>query len=168
MEESRESTLSSKIALLRRARASHLCFDAAAAYRINCFAIHAISAGLRHIRGIKSTRPLKQAWRSGIFMSRLRRSGPDAYIIPPMPAPPAGIAGVSSLMLATTLSVVSSVLATLVAFCRALLVTFAGSRMPALTISTYSSFRASKPTPTSDSRTLFMITLPSSPAFAAM
>ena len=42
-------------------------FDAAAAYRINCFAIHAISAGLRHIRDIKSTRPLKQAWRSGIL-----------------------------------------------------------------------------------------------------
>ena len=39
--------------------------DAAASYRINCFAIHAISAGLRHIRDIKSTRPLKQAWRSG-------------------------------------------------------------------------------------------------------
>lgn len=37
----------------------------AAAYRINCFAIHAISAGLRHIRDIKNTRPLKQAWRSG-------------------------------------------------------------------------------------------------------
>ena len=67
MEESRESTLSSKIALLRRARASHLCFDAAAAYRINCFAIHAISAGLRHIRDIKNTRFPKQAWRSGIL-----------------------------------------------------------------------------------------------------
>lgn len=38
-----------------------------------------------------------------------------SYIIPPIP-PPAGIAGVSSLMLATTDSVVSSVLATLVAF----------------------------------------------------
>jgi len=38
-----------------------------------------------------------------------------AYIIPPMPAP-AGIAGVSSLIFATTLSVVSRVLATLVAF----------------------------------------------------
>lgn len=47
--------------------ASHLCFDAAVSYRINCFAIHAISAGLRHIRDIKSTRPLKQAWRSGIL-----------------------------------------------------------------------------------------------------
>ena len=39
----------------------------------------------------------------------------------------AGIAGVSSLMLATTDSVVSNVEATLVAFCRALLVTLAGS-----------------------------------------
>ena len=39
--------------------------------------------------------------------------------------PPAGIAGVSSLMLATTDSVVRRVDATLVAFCSALLVTFA-------------------------------------------
>ena len=39
-----------------------------------------------------------------------------AYIIPPLPAPPAGIAGVSSLMFATTDSVVSKVDATLVAF----------------------------------------------------
>ena len=37
------------------------------------------------------------------------------YIIPPMPAP-AGIAGASSLIFATTLSVVRKVLATLVAF----------------------------------------------------
>ena len=59
-----------------------------------------------------------------------------AYIMPMPPAPPAGIAGVSSLMLATTDSVVSSVLATLVAFCRALLVTFAGSRIPASIIFT--------------------------------
>ena len=71
-------------------------------------------------------------------------------------------------MFATTDSVVSNVEATLVAFCRALLVTLAGSRIPALTISTYSSFKASKPTPTSDSLTLLMITLPSRPAFAAM
>lgn len=56
------------------------------------------------------------------------------YIIPPMP-PPAGIGGSGSLMLATTDSVVSRVAATLVAFCKALLVTLAGSRMPALTIS---------------------------------
>ena len=40
-----------------------------------------------------------------------------------MPAPPAGIAGASSLILATTDSVVRSVEATLVAFCNALLVT---------------------------------------------
>ena len=39
----------------------------------------------------------------------------NAYIIPPIP-PPAGIAGASSLMLATTDSVVRSVDATLVAF----------------------------------------------------
>ena len=40
----------------------------------------------------------------------------------------------------TTDSVVRRVDATLVAFCNALLVTFAGSRMPAFTISVYSSF----------------------------
>ena len=60
------------------------------------------------------------------------------YIIPMPPAPPAG-AGVSSLMFATTDYVVSRVLATLVAFWRALLVTFAGSRIPASTMFTYSS-----------------------------
>ena len=55
-----------------------------------------------------------------------------SYIIPPMPPmPPAGIAGASSLILATTDSVVSNVEATLVAFWSALLVTFAGSRIPA-------------------------------------
>ena len=43
-----------------------------------------------------------------------------------MPAPPAGIAGASSLILATTDSVVRSVEATLVAFFNALLVTLAG------------------------------------------
>ena len=54
------------------------------------------------------------------------------YIIPPMPPiPPAGIAGASSLIFATTDSVVSNVEATLVAFWSALLVTFAGSRIPA-------------------------------------
>ena len=58
------------------------------------------------------------------------------YIMPPMP--PAGIAGAAwgSLMVATADSVVSRVLATLVAFSSAVLVTFAGSRMPSLTIST--------------------------------
>ena len=39
-----------------------------------------------------------------------------SYIIPPIPAPPAGAAGAGSLMLATTDSVVSRVAATLVAF----------------------------------------------------
>ena len=61
------------------------------------------------------------------------------YIIPMPPAPPAGIAGVSSLIVDTTDSVVNSVDATLVAFCNALRVTFAGSRIPSFTISTYSS-----------------------------
>ena len=64
--------------------------------------------------------------------------GSALHYIMPIP-PPAGIAGVSSLMLATKDSVVSRVDATLVAFCSALLVTFAGSRIPALIISTYSS-----------------------------
>ena len=56
--------------------------------------------------------------------------------------------------------------ATLVAFCRALLVTLTGSRIPAPTMSTYFSFRASNPTPGSDSLTLLIITEPSRPAFA--
>ena len=71
-------------------------------------------------------------------------------------------------MLATTVSVVSSVDATLVAFWRALMVTLVGSRIPASIISTYSSLYASNPTPTGDSFTLLIITEPSSPAFAAM
>ena len=65
----------------------------------------------------------------------MRRRSFLYHIIPPMPAP-AGAAGVSSLMFATTDSVVSKVEATLVAFCSALLVTFAGSRIPASIIST--------------------------------
>ena len=89
------------------------------------------------------------------------------YIMP-IPGAPAGIAGVSSLMLETTASVVRSVPATLVAFCNALLVTFAGSRIPFFTMSTYSSCKASNPVPTSLSLTLLMITEPSSPALAAM
>ena len=86
----------------------------------------------------------------------------------PMPGLPAGIAGVSSLIFATTDSVVSKVAATEVAFCSALLVTLTGSKMPAFTISTYSSAVASKPMPTSESFTLLIITAPSKPAFAAM
>ena len=89
------------------------------------------------------------------------------YIIP-MPAPPAGIAGVSSLMFATADSVVRSVDATDVAFWRALLVTLTGSRIPLATMSTYSSVAALKPIPASDSFTLLIITAPSSPAFAAI
>ena len=58
--------------------------------------------------------------------------------MPPMP-PPAGIGGTSSLILATADSVVRKVDATDVAFCNAERVTLAGSRIPALTISTYSS-----------------------------
>lgn len=60
------------------------------------------------------------------------------HIIPSMP-PPWGIAGAGSLMLATQASVVRKVEATLVAFCRALLVTFVGSMMPTSTMFTYSS-----------------------------
>ena len=85
-----------------------------------------------------------------------------------MPAPPAGIAGVSSLMFATADSVVRSVDATDVAFWRALLVTLTGSRIPLATMSTYSSVAALKPIPASDSFTLLIITAPSSPAFAAI
>ena len=71
-------------------------------------------------------------------------------------------------MFATTDSVVNNVEATLVAFCNALLVTLAGSRIPAFTISTYSSLYASNPIPGSDSLTLLIITEPSNPAFAAI
>ena len=58
-----------------------------------------------------------------------------------------GIAGCGSFFVATTDSVVRSVDATLVAFWSADLVTFTGSRIPALTISQYSSVRALKPNP---------------------
>lgn len=59
------------------------------------------------------------------------------YIMPG--APPAGMGGMGSLILQTAASVVRKLEATLVAFCRALLVTLAGSRMPASIMSTYSS-----------------------------
>lgn len=68
---------------------------------------------------------------SGHSRSRIRQN----YIIP-IPPGAAGIAGVSSLIVETTDSVVRSVDATLFAFCSALLVTLAGSRIPSLTIST--------------------------------
>ena len=54
-----------------------------------------------------------------------------------------------------------------VAFCRALLVTLTGSRIPDSTMSTYSSVAALKPVPGADSFTLLMITAPSRPAFAS-
>ena len=85
----------------------------------------------------------------------------------PIP-PPAGIAGAGSLVFATTDSVVNNVDATLVAFWSALLVTLAGSRIPAFTMSTYSSLYASKPIPGSASFTLLIITDPSKPALAAI
>lgn len=74
----------------------------------------------------------------GCLFLFLRCSG--YYIIPmPPPMPPAGIAGASSLMSATTDSVVRNVEATDVAFCNAVLVTFTGSIIPASIIFTYSS-----------------------------
>ena len=60
----------------------------------------------------------------------------NAYIIPPMPAPPAGIAGSGAGISATAASVVSSVDATDTAFWSADLVTFAGSMIPLATMST--------------------------------
>ena len=54
-------------------------------------------------------------------------------------------------MFATADSVVSNVEATDVAFCRALLVTLTGSRIPDSTMSTYSSVAALKPVPGADS-----------------
>ena len=61
----------------------------------------------------------------------------NAYIIPIPAGAPAGIAGASSLIFATTDSVVNNVEATDVAFCNALLVTLAGSMIPFSTMSTY-------------------------------
>ena len=61
------------------------------------------------------------------------------YIMPIPGFPPAGAAGAGSLIVDTAASVVSRDDATDVAFCRALLVTLAGSRIPASIISTYSS-----------------------------
>ena len=86
----------------------------------------------------------------------------------PMPGFPAGIGGCGSLIWETADSVVSSVAATELAFSKADLVTFTGSRIPVSTISTYSPVRALYPIPTFASRTLFTITAPSSPAFSAI
>ena len=70
------------------------------------------------------------------ILIHILRSNTD-YII--MLGSAAGAMGAGSLMVATTDSVVSRVEATEVAFCRALLVTLAGSRMPASTMLTYTS-----------------------------
>lgn len=71
-------------------------------------------------------------------LRRLKEPTPhDKYYIIPMPPPPiGGIAGVSSLISATTDSVVNSVEATEVAFCNAERVTFTGSMIPASIIFT--------------------------------
>lgn len=91
----------------------------------------------------------------------------NAYIIPIPAGAPAGIAGASSLIFATTDSVVNNVEATDVAFCNALLVTLAGS-IPFSTMSTYSPCNASNPFPISASFTLLTITAPSRPALTAI
>ena len=90
------------------------------------------------------------------------------YIIPIPAGAPAGIAGASSLIFATTDSVVNNVEATDVAFCNALLVTLAGSMIPFSSMSTYSPCNASNPFPISASFTLLTITAPSRPALTAI
>ena len=56
----------------------------------------------------------------------------------------------------------------LAAFCKALLVTFVGSTIPAFFMSTYSSLLLSKPVPAGDVFTFSSITAPSNPAFVAI
>ncbi len=89
-------------------------------------------------------------------------------IPPPMPAGAAGAAGAGSGLSATKVSVVRTRAAMEAAFWRAVRVTLAGSTIPALTISTYSSLRALKPTPSSEALTLATMTEPSRPAFSAI
>ena len=80
----------------------------------------------------------------GFLMELKKAAGKPAalkfgnYIIP-IPPPAGAAAGTGSLILATHASVVRNVDATLVAFCRAVLVTLAGSRIPASTMLTYCS-----------------------------
>ena len=85
-----------------------------------------------------------------------------------MPGFICGIAGASSFMFATAASVVKIIDATLAAFCRADLVTFVGSTIPAFFMSTYSDLYASKPMPASLVFTCSTITEPSRPAFSAI
>ncbi len=89
-------------------------------------------------------------------------------IPPPMPAGAAGAAGAGSGLSATRVSVVRTRAAMEAAFWRAVRVTLAGSTIPALTMSTYSSLRALKPTPSSEALTLATMTEPSRPAFSAI
>lgn len=67
------------------------------------------------------------------------------YIMPIPPGAPAGIGGSGSLICVMPASVVRSIPATDPAFWSADLVTFTGSTIPALIMSSYSSFAALKP-----------------------
>lgn len=80
-------------------------------------------------------RSLLSASRPSLLLCHMHESL-CVYIIPMPPPPIGGIAGVSSLMSATTDSVVSRVDATEVAFCNAERVTFTGSIIPASIILT--------------------------------
>ena len=95
-----------------------------------------------------------------------------AYIMPPMPPippmPAGGIAGCSCGSSAITASVVKTRAAMLAAFCKAERVTLAGSTMPDLTMSSYSSVNALKPMPASAALTLSTTMEPSRPALSAI
>ena len=93
------------------------------------------------------------------------------YIMPPMPPMPPGMpppmppsfSGLS----ATMTSVVRMFLAMEAAFCRADLVTMAGSMMPALTMSSYSPVAMLRPMPLPRVFTSLTTTEPSRPALLA-
>ena len=106
--------------------------------------------------------------RSRFSTLRQRREIRREPYIMPMPAPPCGIGGSGSLICVMPASVVSSMLATEAAFCRADLVTFTGSTIPAAIISSYVSFAALNPTLPSAFLTSATTTAPSNPAFSAI
>src|ERR1700733_12405259 len=87
-----------------------------------------------------------------------------------MSSPPPGAAGAGffSGFSAMTASVVRNSAAMEAAFCRAERVTFAGSMMPALNMSTYSPVAAFRPKPGSRERTFSATTPPSRPALIAI
>ena len=87
--------------------------------------------------------------------------------MPPIGSP-AGIGGSGSGLSATSASVVRRRLAIDAAFCRAALVTLAGSMTPALTRSSCSPFEALNPTLPFASSTSRTIIDHSNPAFSAM